>query len=246
MGELLRLDEVSKSFGGLVALHGFSLSVAEGERVGLLGPNGAGKTTLFNLISGFLRPDSGSITFRGARVEGVGPHRRTAMGLSRTFQITRPFPAMTAAENVVAGAVFGAGLRRRQAEEVSMELLELVSLSEKANLPARSLSLAEQRRLELARGLATSPKLLLLDEVMAGLTPAERGSILSLVTQVSAEKGVAMLVSEHVMASLTRLCGRLVVMDRGAKLADGLTDEIMSSDLVAEVYLGRAPAGRSR
>ena len=242
MAELLRLDGVSKSFGGVRAVSDLSLSIEEGERVGILGPNGAGKTTVFNLITGALRPDSGTIIFRGARMERLKPHRRTAMGISRTFQIARPFPGMTVAENVMTGAIFGGGVSGSQARERSRELLESVSLSEKAGLSAGSLTLAEQRRLELARALATSPRLLLLDEVMAGLTPVERASLVELLTRLSEDEGVALMVSEHVMDSLARLCGRLVVMDMGKKRGEGETRTVLGSRLVAEVYLGRTQA----
>lgn len=239
MAGLLSVEGVTKSFGGVVALKEFSLAVSEGERVGLVGPNGAGKTTLFNVISGIQREDSGTIAFRGGSLRGVKPHRRVSLGISRTFQIPRPFHNMTVNENVLAGAVFGAGATSRQAAERSGELLDLVSLSQKADLPAGDLSLADQRRLELARALATSPRLLLLDEVMAGLSPADRAPMVDLVTQASRKSGVALLVSEHVMDSLARLCSRIVVMDRGTKVTEGNTREILGSDLVAEVYLGK-------
>jgi branched-chain amino acid transport system ATP-binding protein len=245
MGELLRLDAVSKSFGGVAALRDFAFTLSEGERVGLVGPNGAGKTTLFNLISGFLRADTGSILFRGARVDGLGPYRRAALGISRTFQIMRPFPSMTAAENVMVGALFGAGASGRQASERSRELLGLVSLLEKARVPAGLLTLGEQRRLELARALATSPKLLLLDEVMAGLAPMERASMVDLLMRISKERGLAMVVSEHIIESLATMCSRLVVMDRGAKRGEGETGVILGSALLAEVYLGKTMPRRN-
>jgi branched-chain amino acid transport system ATP-binding protein len=238
---LLTLDGVSKSFGGVVALHGFSLSLSEGEHVGLLGPNGAGKTTLFNLIAGSLRADSGSITFRGVAIDSLGPHRRTSMGISRSFQIPRPFTNMTVLENVVAGAIFGGGASGTEARQKAEALLKSVSLHAKAHLPAGSLTLAEQRRLEFARALATSPRLLLLDEVMAGLSPVERASMADLLNRISKDEGFATIVSEHVIDSLVRLCDRLVVMDRGAKRGEGEAHAILESDLVAELYLGRSP-----
>ena len=243
MSDLLSVDSVSKSFGGVVALNDFSVSIAKGERVGLIGPNGAGKTTLFNVISGLLTEDSGTIYFGGSSLGGVKPHRRVSMGISRTFQITRPFPSMTVMENVMAGAIFGGGATVRQASDRSGGLLDRVSLSEKADLPAGELTLADQRRLELARALATSPRLLLLDEVMAGLSPIERSSLVELVTQISSEEGIALLVSEHIMDSLSRLCTRIVVMDRGTKRGEGVTHDVLGSDLVAEVYLGRKRRG---
>jgi branched-chain amino acid transport system ATP-binding protein len=241
LDELLELDGVSKSFGGVDAVSDFSLAVSEGEVVGLMGPNGAGKTTLFNLISGALDADKGKVAFDGSSLRGLGPHSRVALGISRTFQISRPFPQMTVGENVMAGALFGRGRSSQgEASAAVRELLGFVSLLEKRDRPAGSLTLAEQRRLELARALATAPRLLMLDEVMAGLGPAERGPMVDLIRRVGSERGLAMIISEHVVDAVTSLCRRLVVMDRGAKLAEGETGEVLRSRAVAEVYLGGA------
>ena len=246
MGELLELDGVSKSFGGVHAVSDFSLAVSEGELVGLMGPNGAGKTTLFNLISGALDADKGRVAFEGLSLRGLGPHNRVALGIARTFQISRPFPQMTVGENVMAGALFGRiKSSLGEAPAAVRELLGFVSLLEKKDRAASSLTMAEQRRLELARALATAPRLLMLDEVMAGLGPTERGPMVDLIRRVGSERGLAMIISEHVVDAVTSLCRRLVVMDRGAKLAEGETGEVLRSRTVTEVYLGAAcPIGR--
>ena len=246
MGELLNLDGVEKSFGGVAAVRGISLSVSEGETVGLMGPNGAGKTTLFNLIAGSLEADRGEMSFDGVDLRGLPPHRRAALGISRTFQTARPLTRMTVAENVIAGAVFGRGrVRRSAAGGVALELLDLVSLLDKADVSSGSLSLAEERRLELARALATMPRLLMVDEVMAGLTQGERASMVGLLGTAARERGLTLIVSEHVTGVLASLCKRLVVVDRGMKLADGETESVLRSDLVAEAYFGRrSPAAR--
>lgn len=241
MNCLLELDGVAKSFGGVTAVRDFSLSIQEGEVVGLIGPNGAGKTTLFNLISGFLDADSGRITFGGTDLGRLKPHQRASLGISRTFQIARPFPRMSVTENVMAGAIFGRGSRRLRglgALEEARELLGLVSLVEKADARAGSLTLAEQRRLELARALATNPKLLMLDEVMAGLSPGERAVMVELLRRAGKERSLTMVISEHVIDVLASLCSRLVVMDRGLKLVEGETGPVLGSDVVGEAYLG--------
>lgn len=239
MDELLRIEGVSKSFGGVAAVRDFNLAVTAGAHVGLIGPNGAGKSTLFGLVSGALRADGGRVVFGGSRVDGLRPDQLAALGISRTFQIARPFPRMSAVENVMSGAMFGGRASPRRARREALDLLGAVSLLEKGESPAGSLTLAEQRRLELARALATHPKLLMVDEAMAGLTPAERGSISDLLAGLASERGLTLIVSEHVMDSVVRLCGRVVVMDRGKKLADGDTESVLKSDLVAEVYMGR-------
>ena len=253
LNDLLRLEGVSKSFGGVAAVREFSLAVAEGEAKGLIGPNGAGKTTLFDLISGTLRADAGRIVFGGADVTGLKPHRRASLGMSRTFQLTRPFPRMSVADNVLVGRVFG-GSRRAgtgTAAEEASELLDQVSLLGKADLLAGSLTLAEQRRLELARALATMPRLLMLDEVMAGLTQGERAAMVELIRRVASERGLAMIVSEHVMDAMVDLCDTVVVMSRGIRLIEGETKSVLGSEEVAEVYLGTGtrkacPDGRAK
>lgn len=250
VGDLLELDGVSKRFGGVEAVRRFTLTVSEGETVGLMGPNGAGKTTLFNLISGAMAPDEGEMAFGGEPLAGVGLHRRASLGIARTFQIPRPFSRMTVAENVEAGAAFGRLSEPRiRASTSARETLDRVGLLESADVLAGSLSLADQRRLEIARALATAPKLLLLDEVMAGLSAVERRQMIALIAQLREERGLAMIVSEHVVDAVTRLCGRVVVMNRGMKLADGETGGVLASVPVVEAYLmgaaKRAGEGRA-
>lgn len=248
MDDILRLEGVSKSFGGVEAVHDFSLAVREGEITGLIGPNGAGKTTLFDLISGLARVDCGRVVFDGADVTLMKPHRRASLGISRTFQLARPLPRMSVAENVLVSRIFGSGTRGRMGD-VSADaygLLERVSLLGKADSPAGSLTLAEQRRLELARALGTMPRLLLLDEAMAGLTPVERLSMIELVRGVAKEKGLTVIMSEHVMEAVAGLCGRLVVMYQGRNFLDGEAGTVLRSDKVAGVYLGMAEARERR
>ncbi len=240
------MEGIGKSFGGIVAVRDFSLTVSDGEVAGLIGPNGAGKTTVFNLISGIVDVDRGRIIFGGADITSLKPHRRVALGLSRTFQLVRPFARMTVAENVLAGVVFGSrGRKGKRDDEAVLDLLEQVSLLEKAERPAGVLTIAELRRLDLARALATMPRLLMLDEVMAGLSPEERKGMVELLGRVAKGRGMAMVVSEHVMDAVVGLCGRLVVMDHGMNLVEGETESVLRSEKVAEVYLGK-PAQRLR
>ncbi len=240
MGDLLRLEGVEKSFGGVAAVRDFSLTISDGEVTGLIGPNGAGKTTVFNLISGIVGVDRGKIIFGRVDITGLKPHRRVALGLSRTFQLVRPFARMTVAENVLAGVVFGSrGRRGGRNDEAVLDLLGQVSLLEKADRLAGALTIAELRRLELARALATTPRLLMLDEVMAGLSRQERRAMSDLVGKMAEERGMAMIVSEHVMDAVVGLCGRLVVMDHGMNLLQGETESVLRSEKVAEAYLGK-------
>jgi len=240
MGYLLDIDHVSKSFGGLVAVRDMSLFVERGDVLGLIGPNGAGKTTLFNTVSGIYRPDSGSITFNGQKISGLKPHMISRLGIARTFQIARPFPRMSVIENVVAAAIFGDGSSsKHHAREKAFELLSYTNLEEKAHLNAGSLTLAEQRRLELARALATGPKLLMLDEVMAGLTYPEMQSIVALLQKILKEWDTTLVITEHVMRAIVQLCNRIVVMNEGEKLAEGTPSEVMQDKNVITAYMGK-------
>lgn len=241
MASILELDGVSKAFGGVEAVCDLTFSVSEGEVLGLIGPNGAGKTTLFSLISGFMKPDKGRIRFEGEDIAGLKAHRMVAKGIARTFQIARPLHHMSVAENVLAGAMFGRlqsyGRERTLAE--AGRLLNLVSLFDKSGVPAGTLTLAEQRRLELARALATMPRLLMLDEVMAGLTPDERDEMAELILLAVRERGLTAVISEHAVEPMMGLCDKLMVLDRGRKLAEGDPRTVLSSEAVEEVYLGR-------
>jgi branched-chain amino acid transport system ATP-binding protein len=233
---LLSVQHVSKAFGGLRAVEAVTFDVGQGEIVGLIGPNGAGKTTLFNLISGFLRPDRGDIRFDGQSLLGLEPHQICARGLARTFQIVQPFANLTVAQNVMVGAFIHTA-REAEARERALEILRFVGLLGKRSFPARSLTLAERKRLEVARALATEPRLLLLDEVMAGLNPREVQDVLGLLRDVRA-RGVTILVIEHVMHAIMRLCERIVVLHHGQKIAEGPPTAIARDPRVVEAYLG--------
>jgi branched-chain amino acid transport system ATP-binding protein len=237
---VLRLTGVSKTFGGLKAVQGVSLEVWQGEILAVIGPNGAGKSTLLNLISGLLAPDSGSIEFLGEDLTRAAPEVRAWRGLGRAFQIVQPFPEMSVRENLTVGALYGKpGTSFRQAKEGVDRVLELTGLRPKAEHPAAQLSLLEDKRLELARALATQPKLLLLDEVMAGLRPAEAQEAVTLVKTIR-DSGVSVLFIEHLMPVVRALADRVVVMDYGQVIAQGSYAEVAGNAKVREAYLGRS------
>jgi branched-chain amino acid transport system ATP-binding protein len=241
---LLEVDGVSRRFGGLQAIHRLSFHLEDGEVLGLIGPNGAGKTTAFNLVSGFLAPDAGEIRFRGRSLRGLRPHAVCALGLARTFQIVRPFPGLSLLDNVKVGAL-ARHPRPGQARERARQVVERVGLGPKAEMLARMLTLADRKRLELARALATEPTLLLLDEVMAGLTPAETQAMVDLIAGLNGD-GVSVLLIEHNMRAVMALSHRIVVLSFGEKLAEGLPDEVAANPRVIEAYLGESyvdPAG---
>jgi branched-chain amino acid transport system ATP-binding protein len=239
---LLEVVDVRKRFGGLQAVAGVSLDVAADEVVGLIGPNGAGKTTLFHLISGLLPPDGGDVRLGGASTRGLKPHQVCRRGLARTFQIVKPFQALTVLENVRVGALARSG-GFRAATRKAREVLALVGLEDRADRPARGLTLADRKRLELARALATEPRLLLLDEVMAGLTPAETERIIDLCRAINAG-GIAILLIEHVMRAVMALSHRVVVVDQGRVIASGPPAAIANDARVIEAYLGEAYGSR--
>jgi branched-chain amino acid transport system ATP-binding protein len=236
---LLEVRGLAKRFGGLQAVKDLSFAVGEGEIVALIGPNGAGKTTVFGLVSGFLEPDAGEITFRGRPIRGLKPHVVNALGLARTFQIMRPFPRLSVVRNVMVGAL-GRHPDPREAEARARAVLDEVGLAAKAAHPAGSLTLAERKRLELARALATEPVLLLLDEVMSGLNDSETERIVDLVRAINT-RGVALLLIEHIMRAVMSLAARIVVLDYGERIADGPPDVVATDRRVIEAYLGEEP-----
>jgi branched-chain amino acid transport system ATP-binding protein len=237
---LLTVDRLSKRFGGLQAVRELSFGVEDGEILALIGPNGAGKTTVFGLLSGFLTPDAGEVRFRGRSLLGLKPHQICALGLARTFQIVRPFPHLTVLENVTVGA-----LRRHpgplQAQARARAVLDLVGLVGKTAQPAGSLTLTDRKRLELARALATEPTLLLLDEVMAGLTAAETERVVGLIGAIN-QRGVTIVLIEHVMRAVMALSHRIVVINYGERIAEGRPDTVANDPLVVQAYLGASPA----
>ena len=239
MSALLRLEGVTRRFGGLTAVSGVDLSVGRGEVVGLIGPNGAGKTTLVNVITGVHRASSGTVRFDGEDVTGLKPFQAARRGIARTFQIVQPFPEMTVAENVAAAAMFAGAVRYgSEANAEAMTHLRFVGLADMADKRAASLTLAMRKRLELAKGLAMRPKLLLLDEVNAGLNATEVDHALSLIRGIAA-RGVTILIIEHLMKVVLSLCTRIVVLHHGELIASDTPQAIVRDPRVIRAYLGR-------
>lgn len=230
---------IYKHFGGLTAVSNVSFHVGQGEILGLIGPNGAGKTTLFNLISGALVADSGTIRFKDKNITNTKPHSICRQGLARTFQSVKIFSNMTTRENVLLGALFGASTRIATPDinREASNLLEFVGLSAQSAILAKDLTLVKQKQLEVARALATKPDLLLLDELMAGLNPTEIEEAMALVTRIR-DKGITIIMIEHVMKAIMGICDRIMVLHHGEKIAEGTPQEIATSETVIKVYLG--------
>jgi len=241
---MLRLDNVGKSYGGVAALRGVSFAVGAGEIIGLMGANGAGKTTAFSLIAGTQRPTSGEIWFDGARIDRKPPYAVAHLGVARTFQIVRPFGGLRVIDNLVVAAMYGHARERTRsaAEDRAREILHEVGLARDLERRAETLTLAGRKRLEIARALATSPRLLLLDEVLAGLTASEVAEALDIIRALHRRRNLTLVVIEHVMRALTQLCQRIVVLHHGEKIAEGSPAEITADPRVIACYLGTRKA----
>ena len=233
---LLEFRSVTKKFGGLVALSNVSFGLEDGAIVGLIGPNGAGKTTLFNCISGLLSVTEGSILFNGEEISGMPAHKIAQKGIGRTFQIVRPFGNMTTLQNAMVGA-FAKTNNFQEAERNAMQALQLVHLEKKASQPAHLLNLGQRKRLEIAKALATNPRLLLLDEVMAGLTPPEVREIVEVIKGINAS-GVTILLIEHIMEAVMTTSHHIIVINFGKQIAEGTPEEVAANQLVQEAYFG--------
>lgn len=239
---LLEVRGLTKSFGGLTAVKGLSFAVAEGEILGLIGPNGSGKTTAFNLIAGLLRPDSGQVWLAGDDITALAPHAICAKGVARTFQLVRPFAHLSALQNVMVGRIYGrhaAGSLREAARE-AVEALGVVGLAGREEIPARQLTLVDRKRLELARALATRPRLLLLDEFMAGLNPQEVAGAMGLLQRIR-DGGCTIVMIEHIVRAVLGLSDHVVVLNAGQAIAEGPPEVIVRDPRVIEAYIGETP-----
>jgi branched-chain amino acid transport system ATP-binding protein len=237
MTVLLELKEVSKAYGALKAVDTVTLAVAAGEALGVIGPNGAGKTTLFNLITGDTAPNAGHVMFDGLDVTAKAPHARSRLGIGRSYQIPHPFANMTVFENLLVGAIFGGNTSERESYNSCSEMLKITGLYDKANRPARTLTLLQRKRLELARALATKPKLLLLDEIAGGLTEHECAELIKTIKEIHAA-GTTIVWIEHIVHALVSVTSRLIVMNFGQLLAQGEPRDVMTNPRVREVYMG--------
>src|SRR6185312_13627293 len=237
MTVLLQLDSVSKFYGALKAVDTVNLTVEDGEALGVIGPNGAGKSTMFNLITGDVAPTAGRVVFGGADMTAMPPHTRSRMGIGRSYQIPHPFANMTVFENLLVGAIFGGRASERESYRRCSDVLKITGLYDKANVPARTLTLLQRKRLEMARALAIEPKLLLLDEIAGGLTEYECGELVKTIREIHA-RGTTIVWIEHIVHALISVASRLIVMNFGQILAQGEPRQVMADARVREVYMG--------
>jgi branched-chain amino acid transport system ATP-binding protein len=237
---LLQVEKLNKSFGGLMALCELNFEIFEGEIFGVIGPNGSGKTTLFNVITGFLKAHSGKVIFMGKDITGLPPHQICRKGIARIFQLVKPFAQLTVLANVMVGGMYGrnSASNMKQAREKSTEILNFVGLGNKMEVAAHQLTMAERKRLELARALAAHPQLLLLDELMAGLNPAETEIAMELVKKIR-DSGITVIMVEHIMKAVLGISDRIMVLNAGMKIAEGFPKEVVKNQQVIEAYLGK-------
>jgi len=235
--EILRVEKVTKNFDQLVALRAVEVTLYKGDILGMIGPNGSGKTTLFNVISGIYAPASGDVRYKGESIINKKPHLICRMGIARTFQIVQPFSQMTLLENVLIGAMYGRGLSQAVGRDKAEEILQFVGLKDKIYFTPNEITTEDRRRLELARALATEPEVILLDEIMAGLTPAEIEEALHLIRQINS-KGITIFMVEHIMKAVMSICQRVAVLNYGEKIAEGSPQEVAENSEVIKAYLG--------